>query len=136
MSRKIQMLAHISGYRPGGQPWPMPGEPLVAEDWEAEHLIRGQMARDWPYEEPPSPEPPAPQEPAPQEPAPAEGGAYGYAATTVQHYAPVVEVPVSAPKPVAPKADWVAWAVANGADEHEASASTKADLMEQYGDRA
>lgn len=31
------------------------------------------------------------------------------------------------------KADWVDWAVAQGADRDEAEAATKADLVEQYG---
>lgn len=37
------------------------------------------------------------------------------------------------PKGNAKKADWVAWAVANGADPDEAEASTVADLRDQYG---
>ncbi|MDV6979651.1 hypothetical protein [Mycobacterium intracellulare] len=37
------------------------------------------------------------------------------------------------PKQVAPKADWVDFAVANGLTEDEAEAMTKAELIEQFG---
>ncbi len=126
MGRKIQMMASISGYRPDGLPWPPIGSPLVVEDWEAEHLFRGEMARPWPGGEPQ--ETPAAQEPA--EPAVAQ-------ASVPQVEAPQAEtVRGRAPKPVEPKAEWVAWAVSQGAHPEEAAASTKAELMEQYGDRA
>jgi hypothetical protein len=56
---------------------------------------------------------------------------------------PVVEPePEPEPEPVEPphppaesavKDDWIAWAVFNGADFHEADASTKQDLIDQYG---
>lgn len=37
------------------------------------------------------------------------------------------------PKQVAPKADWVDYAVSEGLDRDEAEAMTKAELIEQYG---
>lgn len=37
------------------------------------------------------------------------------------------------PAQSAPKADWVGWAVAQGADPEEAAGMTKADLIERYG---
>jgi hypothetical protein len=40
---------------------------------------------------------------------------------------------VGAPAKSATKADWVAFAVALGADEAEAEVLTKAELIEQYG---
>jgi hypothetical protein len=40
---------------------------------------------------------------------------------------------VEGPAKSAPKADWVAFAVAQGADEADAEALTKAELVEQYG---
>ncbi|WP_405019556.1 hypothetical protein OHV05_24470 [Kitasatospora sp. NBC_00070] len=41
--------------------------------------------------------------------------------------------PDKAPPQAAPKAEWIGWAVANGADPEEAEALTKADLIDQYG---
>jgi hypothetical protein len=40
------------------------------------------------------------------------------------------------PTDYAAKADWVAWAVYKGADEADASAATKAELIELYGGEA
>lgn len=42
--------------------------------------------------------------------------------------------PTSAPKPAASKPDWVAWAVACGADPEDAAAATKQDLIDLYAD--
>jgi hypothetical protein len=39
------------------------------------------------------------------------------------------------PKTIAPKKDWITWAVAHGADEEEAAAQTKNQLMAEYGER-
>jgi hypothetical protein len=60
--------------------------------------------------------------------APAEGAGDTASATTTEGGAAV-------PKPAksAPKQDWVAYAVACGADEAEAGARTKDELVEQYG---
>ncbi|HEY9473645.1 MAG TPA: hypothetical protein VIS06_07315 [Mycobacteriales bacterium] len=41
--------------------------------------------------------------------------------------------PTVRPAVNAPKADWVGWAVHNGASVDDAEASTKADLIEKYG---
>lgn len=45
----------------------------------------------------------------------------------------VPALPTQAPAASAPKAAWVGWAVANGADPAEAEAMTRADLIEAYG---
>jgi len=117
---QVQMLETISGSHASGQPWPVAGEIAELDDWEAEHVIRGGMAR--PVDAPVEPEVPAgpevPEEPLPEEPAPSG------------------EIPVAPPKAIQPKADWVAWAVVNGLPEDDANALTKAELMEQYGARA
>lgn len=41
--------------------------------------------------------------------------------------------PTEAPKPAAPKGDWLAWAIASGADPEEAAAATKQDLIDRHG---
>lgn len=41
--------------------------------------------------------------------------------------------PLTEPGKNASKADWVGWAVVNGADAEEADGMTKADLIEKYG---
>lgn len=45
------------------------------------------------------------------------------------------EVAADPPKPADPKADWVAYAVSQGADPAAAEALTKIDLMSKYGGR-
>jgi hypothetical protein len=40
--------------------------------------------------------------------------------------------PAKAPAKAAPKAEWVGWAVVNGADPEAAEALSKTDLIEQY----
>lgn len=47
--------------------------------------------------------------------------------------APEPDDPVSRPAKSASKADWVAWAVANGAEQAEAEKATKDDLIAAYG---
>ena len=128
MGRKVQMTVTMSGARADGRPWPAAGLPLVVDDWEAEHLVRGDMAR-YVADAPPAPEPVnvqvafSPEQGVLEPAGPPEPEAQD-------------SVDVPAPKPVQPKADWVAWAVAQGADEEEANGLTKAELMERYGDRA
>lgn len=52
----------------------------------------------------------------------------------VAQFDAVTNVPVSdPPAKVAPKADWVDYAVSRGADEAEAESLTKAELVELYG---
>jgi hypothetical protein len=46
---------------------------------------------------------------------------------------PVPGPPLTQPAKNAQKADWVGWAVVQGADADEADAMTKADLIEKYG---
>lgn len=45
---------------------------------------------------------------------------------------PVDEVPVARPAVNASKADWVTWAVSQGADPDEAEASTKQQLIDMF----
>ncbi|MFF9197336.1 hypothetical protein ACF09L_19220 [Streptomyces sp. NPDC014779] len=45
----------------------------------------------------------------------------------------VPTLPTEAPAKTAPKAEWVGWAVAQGADPEDAEGMTKADLVELYG---
>lgn len=49
---------------------------------------------------------------------------------------PELEPEPGRPADTAVKADWVAWAVYKGADEADASAATKAELIELYGGEA
>ena len=114
------MTATISGYRADGNRWPVAGDPLVTDEDEALHLIRGDMARPWPGGDDPPAEEPAPVE---EEETPVEE-------------AEAVQSEEEPPKAVAPKADWVAWAVSQGMAEADAQAATKASLMEDYGTRA
>jgi len=145
--RKVQMLAGISGTRASGEPWPAAGYALVVEDWEAEHLYRGQMARPWPGgDDTPAEHAPAAHKPAEHKPAehkaehkPAEHAAHAahaHAADPAKAEPVHAVTAAEAPKPAAPKADWVEWAMANGASEDEANMATKAQLMEAYGERA
>lgn len=51
------------------------------------------------------------------------------------HTGPADDVPAppaSAPKPAASKQDWIAWAIACGADAEDADAATKQDLIDLY----
>lgn len=134
MSRKVQMLVSISGGRPNG-PWPVAGQPLTVEDWEADHLIRGGLARPWPGED--SLPVPAAAVPAVTEPAAAQAQAGTPAAVPSGPAATGTEgTAAGPPKPFAPKQAWIDWAIAKGAAEEEASALTKAELQEIYGGRA
>src|SRR5262245_40038027 len=145
--KKVQMLEYISGGRHDGTAWPPAGAALLVPDWEADDLIRGRLARPWPPEwDPTEPEPDAmPEEPAAETPIPVVppevsplAGASEVAADPVQpepEPEPEPEMP-EAPRPSAPKAEWVAHAVACGAGEDEANGMSKAELMEQYGGRA
>ena len=119
-SETVQMIVQMSGHRPDGSPWPGAGSVLDLEDWEAEHLVRGEMAR------------PAGDAPVP-EPA-AEMAADG--AEEAAEPPPLAEPPTSTPRAIQPKADWIAWAMVNGLSQDEANALTKAELMERYGSRA
>jgi len=138
MSRKMQMTATISGTRGNGEAWPPAGSPLVVDDWEADHLMAGDLARPWPGA--PEPEPETEPEAAPPQDYFRPIGAPDPATEPAPEPVPEAGIPPEAadggaPKPVQPKADWVAWAVAHGASEQEANEATKAQLMELYGDR-
>lgn len=45
----------------------------------------------------------------------------------------VPTLPTEQPVKTAPKAEWVGWAVSQGADPEDAEGMTKADLVELYG---
>ena len=136
--KKVQMLEYVSGGRWDGTVWPPAGGALMVPDWEADDLIRGRLARLWPWpeEEAAEPEPvPDPMEPVPVAPPQvsplAEASAVGVPALAEQ------DIPgEGAPKPSAPKGDWVAWAVSCGVSDDEANSMSKAELMERYGGRA
>lgn len=59
----------------------------------------------------------------------ADGTPWTGEAESAAEGAPVSERPAQS----AQKADWVGWAVAQGADPEEAAGMTKADLVEKYG---
>jgi len=131
----VQMLVHITGGRADGSVWPQVGhdKPLKVSQAEAEDLYRAQLARPWPGGDEVH-EMPAEAAAAAQTETPAEAsGAYGIP-QALPDPEPEQE-PDAAPRPAAPKADWVDWAVSQGATEDEANASTKQQLMEQYGAR-
>ncbi|MEV8623405.1 hypothetical protein [Streptomyces sp. NPDC051079] len=72
--------------------------------------------------------------PVPGSPAAEEYAAL--AADPVSGWRAVAEEPpalAGPPAKSAAKGDWVTWAVAQGADETEAEASTKTDLIDAYG---
>lgn len=56
-----------------------------------------------------------------------------YNGTGSPEYVQRVSSPDGSPAKSAPKAEWVEYAVAQGADRDEAEAATKADLVERYG---
>lgn len=145
----VQMLVHITGGRADGSVWPQPGhdKPLKVSKAEAEDLYQAQLARPWPGgdEDEQTAEAAAVAQtealveasgPPPAQWPPAEPGRMGTRAAEPD-VAPESDGPAEseAPRPAAPKGDWVDWAVSQGASEDEANASTKQHLMEQYGDR-
>ena len=131
---KVLMIVTMSGTRADGRPWPAAGQVLDTEDWEAEHLVRGTIAVPWQEAEQPVQQ---------EEPEPVQQDYFRPVGSPDPSVTPPVEAdsagPVerpSSPKPVQPKADWVAWAVSQGAAEEDVRDLTKAELMERYGDRA
>lgn len=152
---RIRMMETITGGRYDGRPWPAIHETIHVPEWEAMELVR---ARHAVYEEDPVLAEPAPEAPPAQEDFGGEasasdsggevsgsdsGGATSTAEVTVTDDGsgaePGSEVPeggdVARPAVNQPKAAWVAWAVAQGADPVAAEAMTKADLMSEYGSR-
>lgn len=104
---KIAMRIKISGGRGDGTAWPDPGVPFDVDRDEGVHLCSAGMAY------------PVADEAAAEMP-------------DVQAAADV-EVRSGPPSVRAAKEDWVAHAVAQGADPGEAAAATKADLVASYG---
>jgi len=122
----VRMLFSMSSGRHDGRVWPLPGVNFEVPDWEGEDLVKGGNAvmvvgADT--------EPVSVLEPEPvpvPEPEPVE------AETEVE------PEPVSAggpPRPAAPKAEWIEWAIQQGADQIAAENATKQQLMEIYGQR-
>ena len=143
----VQMLVHITGGRADGSVWPQVGhdKPLKISQAEAEDLYRAQLARPWPGGDADEQTAEAAataqtealveaSEPPPQWP-PAEPGRMGVSQPDPEPEQEPEQEAGAAPRPAAPKADWVDWAVSQGATEENANASTKQQLMEQYGAR-
>lgn len=129
---KVQMLEYVSGGRHDGTVWPPAGGALMVPDWEARDLYLGRLARPWPFGDP---EPETAVAEADQEHvavpvAPPEVSPVAEASETA------VPAGGDAPRPSAPKAEWVAWAVKCGVSEDAANGMSKAELMEKYGARA
>lgn len=124
----VQMLESISGGRSDGRPWPIAGHLIEVSAREGEQLIRSRLALrhppppDAPPEPPPPPPPPVPEAAKPPESSQAPP-------------LPVPDEEVPVPAPSDPKADWVAYAVSQGAAEADAVALTKNQLQQAYGGR-
>lgn len=153
------MVITMTGGRHTGDPWPAVGERIYADDWEYERLIAGKVAIPAPdplpgepgfghgtYLQntvlPPDPEParvpdPGPGEAAVKDPEPPAGGKVGHyeGDQLVPEPGPEDDEEPEPPRPADSKADWIAWAVSQGASEDAASAMTKADLMSKFGGR-
>jgi hypothetical protein len=102
----------------------------------AERLTKGLLTRVNADGSPYAPEGPA-KEPAGErdaEDAPDPGSPSGDAGDAGGKTEPteVPAPPTKVPAKAAPKAEWVGWAVVNGADPEAAEAMSKADLVEQY----
>ena len=106
---KVRMLIGISGGRGDGTPWPHPGGELVVSDEEGAALCAGRMAV------PVAEEDPAELREA-ESPAEAPEGPGG-----------------AKPAVNASKAEWVAYAAAQGLTADEAGSMTKADLIAALG---
>lgn len=116
---KVRMLVHVSGGRGDGAEWPRVGEVLDVDDVEGAHLCAARMAI------------PVRDEPEPEKAVMPD--------TDVESRA--AESPAEAPGPVppgkpgvnAPKADWVAYAAAQGLPDAEAAGLSKSELITRYG---
>lgn len=73
----------------------------------------------------------------PAAPVPAEVQVADFAGTSGegQQVPETAEAPVRRPYANESKADWITWAVHNGADPQEAAGMTKNELMGRYGER-
>lgn len=138
----VCMVAAISGSR-NDSAWPPPGGTLDVSDDEGRELISIGLAVEVPGGEVPveAEEPDAPLEDL-------KTAAVEYADSEAETSDPDTDEDAEAepdsgdgqqaggaPKPAAPKQDWVDWAVAQGAEWVTATNSTKQQLMEQYGQR-
>ena len=137
----IRMFHQMSSGRHDGRTWPPPGVDFEVPDWEGHDLVDGGNAvmvsdkHTEPYTPPPeTPPAPEPQQWPPYEPGRLAGPAPAAEAPEEEHG--TAQEPTEPPKAGQPKSDWVDWAVANGVSEEEASALTKQQLMEAYGQRA
>lgn len=126
----IAMFYAMSGTRPDGSRWPAAETPFEVEDWEGDHLIRGQMAyRVTPLA--PEKKPAKAAAAAQAAPAPAKA----VAAEPVKTAEPAPEEPSGAPSPSAARQVWVDYALSQGAQLADVSTMTKADLQSKYGGR-
>jgi hypothetical protein len=141
----VEMMLTISGGRADGREWPDAGYLIEIPEDEAQDLIRARIAvRADPPREPDVPVVPVPSGP-PVEAIVSEPSATGAGPVPEAVPEPVPEpepvTPVAEedsgdpPKPADPKADWVTYAVAHGANPSDAEASTKVQLMQAYGGR-
>lgn len=162
--RKVRMLVGVSGSRHDGRPWPVAGSEITVPGWEAEDLIRAQIAVDAGQadDEPEVPEPAVsdsrpqsqidgealaaaqyqPERPLPVPPPEvsplAEVSGVAEVAGSPEpepEQAAEPEQPAAPPAPSAPKQSWIDYAVSQGATADEAASMTKADLMSRYGGR-
>ena len=128
----IQMLANMSSGRHDGRVWPPAWTDFEVPDWEGRDLVAGGnaifVADSWPA----APEPEPVSEPLPHLHELPESEPESVSEPEEE---PVQESPGGPPRPAAPKADWVDWAMANGVGEDEANGMTKQQLMELYGQR-
>jgi hypothetical protein len=105
--RTVRMKYAISGGRADGTDWPPAGGLLTCSQAEAAGLVAGQLA-DWADEGPP-------------------------AETPEDTLNAAVELRAPPPRVNAPRADWAAHAVSQGADPGSVGDMTKAALIARYG---
>jgi hypothetical protein len=145
-TRKVRMIVGVSGYRHDGGKWPPAGTEITVPDWEADDLILGQNAVPCEQDDDEAVTPdPVVSDPRPPSQVESEAAAVrepelpAKAGATVQagdedDGGSEPEI-AEAPGPGDPKQAWIDYAVASGADVHQAGAMTKADLMSRYGGR-
>lgn len=136
----IAMITHMSGGRYDDRPWAPPGVPFEVPDEEGEGLIRWHHAV-WiadsaaPVIAPAVPVPVSLPAETAAGPVPAEAaGVPGDGSSLFEQMGGTITGP-EPPKPADSKAAWIAYAVSQGAQEDDAAAMTKIDLMSRYGGR-
>lgn len=118
---KVRMKVGISGGRADGTEWPPAGETLEVGAREGAELCAAHLAEPVAEVEKPAETRPAPE-------------AEKRAAAGPEDTGTPSSTPAPPPPAVnAPKADWVAHAVACGANEAEAQSLSKPQLIERYG---